>query len=240
MKKNLYVRDDFILKTKTSEGELKQWEELKLIRPVGYTDDSVPLYSGRAIEQVQHIRKLLDMGYGLDEIREIVKKVGIPKGGQAHAEPKKPNQYLTVGNLAEQVGVSPRTIKHWEDKKIIIPDMRSEGGFRLYSGIYVYICKLIIDLQLFGYALEEIKAISDYFRGFLDIQQNMGSMDKPAVDAKLDTMLKEIQVLSDKMDLFKKGINRWEDLLKKKRKEILNLKDKNGKRPKPPKGADHA
>ena len=46
---------------------------------------------------------------------------------------KKNNSYLTVGNLADKIGVSPRTIKHWEDKGIIEPDMRSDGGFRLYS-----------------------------------------------------------------------------------------------------------
>ncbi|MCK7489606.1 MAG: MerR family DNA-binding transcriptional regulator [Anaerotruncus sp.] len=35
--------------------------------------------------------------------------------------------FLTVGNLAERSGVSPRTIKHWEDKGIIEPDMRTRG-----------------------------------------------------------------------------------------------------------------
>jgi hypothetical protein len=40
-------------------------------------------------------------------------------------------------------------------------------------------------------------------------------------------MLAEIKDLFGKMVLFKAGIQRWEDLLKKKRKEILSLKDKN-------------
>ena len=44
-------------------------------------------------------------------------------------------------------------------------------------------------------------------------------------------MLGEIKILFGKMDLFKEGIRRWEELLKKKRKEILSLKDKNLKRP---------
>jgi hypothetical protein len=43
-------------------------------------------------------------------------------------------------------------------------------------------------------------------------------------------MLREIKVLFDKMVLLQKGIERWEDLLKKKRKEILDLKNKNQKR----------
>ena len=80
------------------------------------------------------------------------------------------DSFLTVGNLAERSGVSPRTIKHWEDKGIIEPDMRTEGGFRLYSESYVFLCQLIRDLQLFGYTLEEIKAVSDDVRTLLAIE----------------------------------------------------------------------
>jgi len=66
-------------------------------------------------------------------------------------------KHLTIGGLAKRVGVSARNIKHWEDKGIIEPDMRSEGGFRLYSQVFVYLCDLIKDLQLFGYKTGEKK-----------------------------------------------------------------------------------
>ncbi len=235
MKKNIYVRDEFLGKTKITAHQLKEWEDLKLIRPVGYTDDSIPFYSDVAIEQVNHIRRLMDLGYGLSDIREIVRKVGLPKTSATHSEFKHPDQYLTVGTLAERVGVSPRTIKHWEDKRIIVPDMRSEGGFRMYSEIYVYLCRLIIDLQLFGYTLEEIKLISDFFRDFLDMKERPDAYSKSEADAKLEAMLKEIQVLFKKMDLLKQGISRWEELLKKKKKEVIQLKQHNLKRSGAPK-----
>ena len=123
--------------------------------------------------------------------------------------------------------MSPRTIKHWEDKGIIEPDMRSEGGFRLYSGVYVYLCELIRDLQLFGYTLEEIKDISDQYRYFLAVREDPESFPKSEVSGKLDAMLMEIKALSEKMKLLDRGIRRWDDLLKKKRKEILSLKARN-------------
>jgi len=44
-------------------------------------------------------------------------------------------------------------------------------------------------------------------------------------------MLEGIQALSEKMKLFREGMERWEDLMKKKKKEILSLKAKNQKRP---------
>jgi hypothetical protein len=46
--------------------------------------------------------------------------------------------------------------------------------------------------------------------------------------------------LFDKMGLLQKGIKRWEDLMKKKRKEILDLKNRNQKREsKKSKGEQH-
>ncbi|MGB7294041.1 MAG: MerR family transcriptional regulator [Candidatus Aminicenantales bacterium] len=230
MNKNIFTRDEFIAKFELEETSLREWERAKLLRPVGFTDDKAPLYSEEMTSRIAHIQKLTDLGYETEEIQKILKKVGLPKAVENKKRPEDPDQYLTIGNLAERVGLSPRTIKHWEDKGIIEPDMRSEGGFRLYSGVYIYLCELIRDLQLFGYTLEEIKERSDYFRYFLAIQENLEAFPKPEVTSKLDAMLMEIKALSDKMKLLDKGIRRWEDLLKKKRKEILGLKAKNLKR----------
>jgi len=140
-------------------------------------------------------------------------------------------KHLTIGDLAEKVGVSPRTIKHWEEKGIIEADMRSSGGFRLYSEIYVYLCNLIRDLQLFGYSLEEIKEISDLFREFLVLNKNVEIYSRVASEKKLDTMLTEISALKERMKLLKSGIGRWEELVNKKVKEITALKRRNEKRP---------
>ncbi len=230
MKNALFILEEFSKKVNISKSLLREWEDSNLITPAGYSDEQIPLYSESTIEKVINIQKLLELGYEVKDIQKIMKKVGMPKSSSSQEENIELNRYLTVGNLSESVGVSPRTIKHWEDKGIIEPDMRSEGGFRLYSEPYVYLCKLITDLQLFGYTLEEIKVISDYFRDFLTIQKNLKTYKKAEVDSKLESMLQEIQVLFDKMKQFKEGIQRWEDLLKKKKKEILNIKNKNEKR----------
>jgi DNA-binding transcriptional MerR regulator len=230
MNQRVFTRDEFLAKSGIAESNFREWERFKLVKPAGFTDDKIPLYAEETAEKVRHIQKLAELGYELDEVEKILKKVGMPKADEKKRKPDDPDKYLTIGNLAERVGLSPRTIKHWEDKGIIEPDMRSEGGFRLYSGAYVYLCELVRDLQLFGYTLEEIKDGSDYFRYFLALQDNPEAFPKAEVSAKLDAMLGEIKVLFDKMDLLEKGIKRWEDLLKKKRKEILDLKKSNQKR----------
>jgi DNA-binding transcriptional MerR regulator len=231
MEKNLFVLEEVLEKTGVSEKNFRVWEKFRLIKPEGVTDGNIPLFTRVTLEKVRQIKNLSDLGYQLNDIQKIIKKVGLPKGEENGKKTSKLNEFLTVGELAQQVGVSPRTIKHWEDKGIIDADMRSEGGFRLYSEIYIYLCKLVKDLQLFGYSLEEIKEISNLFRDFLTIENNPVFFKKEETAIKLNQMLSKIQILFDKIALFKEGIQRWEDLLKKKKKEILSLRNQLIKKP---------
>lgn len=230
MIKNFLIRKEFIKKAKISEKILKEWETFRIINPTGFTEDNIPFYTSLAINQVNNVKKFLDMGYTTGDIQKILKKVGLPQNSKGSEKSNELQKHLTIGGLAERVGVSARTIKHWEDKGIIEPDMRSEGGFRLYSQVFVYLCNLIKDLQLFGYTLEQIRASSDYFREFLAITENIESYSLEETEQKLDAMLHAIKELTKKMNLLKKGITRWEELINKKKKEINTLKKKNQKR----------
>ena len=230
MSKNAFTLQEIQSRTGVPEETLERWLKQKWIKPAGFTDDRTPLFSEEAAARLENIVKLRELGFGADEIQKIIKKIGLPKSRPERSGDGNLDKHLTVGALAEKAGVSPRTIKHWEDKGIIEPDMRSEGGFRLYSKGYVHLCRLIQDLQLFGYSLEEIKAISDLSRDFLAFEERLVKFDGGEVDAKLRRMLDEIQALSAKMKLFRDGLDRWEDLLKKKKKDVLGLKSKNLKR----------
>lgn len=236
MAKNFLPRNEFVERTKISEKVLKEWEALKIIKPSGLTEDKTPFYTQDLVDHSSNIKKFIDMGYNLEEIQKILKKVGLPKATGESEKSTAPKKHLTIGGLAYSLGVSTRTIKHWEDEGIIEAGMRSEGGFRLYPEIYVYLCKLVKDLQLFGYTLKQIKNISDLFRTFLAIDKNIHAYTKEETSKKLDTMCNEIERLNNKMNLLKEGIYRWEDLINKKRREINNLKKKNQKRGKAVKG----
>jgi len=229
MKNGFFTKAEVLESAGIVETDISEWLKWKLLKPAGFTEGREPLFSEDALTRVSHIRRLTELGYGLEEIQKIIKKVGLPRK-KSEKKAADNNRFLTVGDLAERSGVSPRTIKHWEDKGIIEPDMRSEGGFRLYSEAYVFLSKLIRDLQLFGYTLEDIKGISDHFRSFLAIQADLHAFPKAEVEAKLDSMLQEIKTLLERMKLLEEGIERWKGLLKKKKKDILSLKNKNEKR----------
>jgi DNA-binding transcriptional MerR regulator len=230
MKNDLLTAKDLARRTGLPQESIAAWTEAKLLRPAGFADDRTPLFPAQILPRAAHVRKLAELGYGPEEIQKIMKKVGLPQDRRDGKKAAEKGGYLTVGNLAERSGVSPRTIKHWEDKGIIEPDMRTEGGFRLYSDDYVFICKLIRDLQLFGYTLEEIKVLSDDVRALLAIQADLDASPEADVEARLEAMLGAVQALFGKMALLKEGIERWEDLLKKKKKDIESLKARNEKR----------
>jgi len=231
MKKEIFSRAEVLERAGVADKPLAAWEELKLVRADGATNGGVPFYTGNALDRIIQIRKLVDLGYGPEAIAKIVKKVGLPGPQGAAPDKNRSKEYLTVGALAERIGTSPRTIKHWEDKGIIEPDMRSEGGFRLYADHWIFLCKLILDLQLFGYSLEEIKVVSGLFRDFLAVEADPAVFSRAETDRKLNEMLAKIEALFAKMGLLKEGMERWEDLLKKKKKEIHRLKEEVAKSP---------
>jgi len=230
MKKTIYSQTDFVKQAGITDKALDEWMRVKLLKPDGITDEQTPFFTSLSLDKAIHIQRLLELGYKSEDIHKIIRKVGLPRHKADAKKQPKMREFLTVGDLAERVGVSPRAIKHWEEKGIIEPDMRSEGGFRLYADVYVYFCELIKDLQLFGYSLEEIKEISDYFRAFLSIKDDLNTHSVEENEVKLEEMLAKIQAFFEKTEQLKRGIERWEDLLKKKKKEIGTLRARNRKR----------
>jgi DNA-binding transcriptional MerR regulator len=66
--------------------------------------------------------------------------------------------YLQIGEVAERTGVTQRTLRFYEEKGLLKPPSRMEGGFRLYSEEDIGRVEQIKQLQkLLGFSLAEIK-----------------------------------------------------------------------------------
>jgi DNA-binding transcriptional MerR regulator len=71
-----------------------------------------------------------------------------------------PTEYLQIGELAEQTGLTQRTLRYYEEIGLLDPPSRMAGGFRLYSPQDVARIQQIVRLkQLLGFSLAEIKTI---------------------------------------------------------------------------------
>jgi MerR family transcriptional regulator, repressor of the yfmOP operon len=64
-----------------------------------------------------------------------------------------------VGEVAERLGVSPRTIKYYEELGLIEPEARSSGGFRLYGEEDVRRLERILRMKGIGYSLATIREL---------------------------------------------------------------------------------
>lgn len=61
-----------------------------------------------------------------------------------------------IGEVAEAVGLSIRTIRHYDELGVVEPTGRSAGGFRLYTDTDVERLRLVKHLKPLQFSLEEI------------------------------------------------------------------------------------
>ena len=77
-----------------------------------------------------------------------------------------------IGEVADAVGLSLRTIRHWDEVDLVPPSGRSAGGFRLYTEDDVVRLRLIKSLKPLDLSLEEIRDllnVRDQLRGLSDL-----------------------------------------------------------------------
>ena len=72
--------------------------------------------------------------------------------------PENATARFQIGEVAERTGVTQRTLRFYEEKGLLRPPERMDGGFRLYSENDVTSIVYIKQLQdLLGFTLSEIK-----------------------------------------------------------------------------------
>ncbi|NHC47053.1 MerR family transcriptional regulator [Motilibacter sp. K478] len=66
---------------------------------------------------------------------------------------------MRIGEAAERVGLSIRTLRHYEEVGIVRPSARSEGGFRLYTEDDLARLALVKPMKPLGFTLEEMREL---------------------------------------------------------------------------------
>jgi len=146
------TREELLQRLRLTPRELEEWTENELLSPVSGRGD---LFPESAVEEGELIRKFCSLGYALPEIQKIKRSVGLPVKDDKGRYTSR-SDFLTIGELAVKSGINVRTIKFWEEKGLIAPHRRTEGGFRLYRPGEVVLLTFIKDLQAFNYTLAEI------------------------------------------------------------------------------------
>ncbi|WP_066643011.1 MerR family transcriptional regulator [Serinicoccus hydrothermalis] len=68
-------------------------------------------------------------------------------------------QTLTVGQVAEEVGVSVRTLHHYDEIGLVVPSERSHAGYRLYTEADLVRLQHVVVYRRLGFGLEEVAAL---------------------------------------------------------------------------------
>ncbi|EFC84831.1 MerR family transcriptional regulator [Parafrankia sp. EUN1f] len=78
-----------------------------------------------------------------------------------------------IGDVAERVGLSLRTVRYYEEAGLLLPVGRTVGGFRLYDKDAVDRLLLIKKMKPLGFTLEEMRSL-------LVLRDELAQPDLPA------------------------------------------------------------
>ncbi len=137
--------------------------------------------------------------------------------------------YLQIGEVAERTGVTQRTLRFYEEKGLLKPPTRMEGGFRLYSEEDVQRVERIKRLQtLLGFTLAEIKEMVEAEEVKLQLRQeyrhDADIADRRAkIEKAIEVTERQVAVIRQKMDALADMRNHLEERLAKYRGWLAQL-----------------
>lgn len=109
-----------------------------------------------------HHRLLRDRGT-LDSVRRAVGHLSAEADGASPSEPDL-SEIRTVGELAHRLGVTPATVRKWEDAGILTPARDPATGYRVYDASDVRDAELTHLLRRGGYLLGHIASVVHQIR----------------------------------------------------------------------------
>ncbi|GHD97789.1 MULTISPECIES: Zn(2+)-responsive transcriptional regulator [Pseudocitrobacter] len=106
-----------------------------------------------------------------------------------------------IGELAKLAGVTPDTIRYYEKQQMMDHEVRTEGGFRLYTGNDLQRLKFIRYARQLGFTLEAIRELLSIR---VDPEHHTCQESKSIVQARLREVESRIEELQSMQRSLKK------------------------------------
>lgn len=114
-------------------------------------------------------------------------------------------ELMQIGQVSTRIGLSLRTIRHWDEVGLVTPSARSAGGFRLYTETDVERLAFIKRLKPLDFSLDQIKELLATVDGLAQ-QEELSSerledllgrlaMFRAATDSRLDALHHQVDSL---------------------------------------------
>jgi DNA-binding transcriptional MerR regulator len=108
--------------------------------------------------------------------------------------------YLQIGEVADRTGVTQRTLRFYEERGLLKPPSRMDGGFRLYSENDVGRVSQIKRMQsLLGLTLAEIKEMVEAE----EVREELNATYRPdrPVEERIQRVIRRIEVTQRQFDI---------------------------------------
>ncbi|MCU0600223.1 MAG: MerR family transcriptional regulator [Desulfobacterales bacterium] len=135
----------------------------------------------------------------------------------ANRELNQKNSY-TISELADELEISPSSIRFYEDKGLIRPQ-RTPGNQRLYMKKHRARLKMILRGKRFGFTLDEIGEMI----GMEDMQMNEVEQINRS-QMFFDKKIEEIRYRRAELDYMEKDLLSFKQKLERRRKELNHKK----------------
>lgn len=104
----------------------------------------------------------------------------------------------TIGTAAKRTGMSTKTIRYYADIGLVVPESRSESGYRLYDDRALRRLIFVRRARAFGFSVDTCRNLLALYS-----DQTRASADVKAIAldhlAEIDDKLRELQTLRDEL-----------------------------------------
>ncbi|GAH79077.1 unnamed protein product [marine sediment metagenome] len=132
---------------------------------------------------------------------------------------KKVEKFIQIGELAKKTRVTPRTIKHYEDKGLLKPFKKTRGGFRLYQNDKVKLVERIRQLKKAGFSLREVKEMEE-INGIVE-ENIFEKVDDNELNKMIEFLQSQLIKTEERLNetiKVKKGLEKVIEFLKKRKR----------------------
>jgi DNA-binding transcriptional MerR regulator len=154
--------------------------------------------------------------------RALRKKDQAPSGSAEVAYP--------IGSLARIAGVSTRTLRYYEEIRLLETARRFSGGRRVFDADALARLRFIARLKRLGFSLDEIRHLNEVFALHRSTAQMLGVLDGQLArhGKELDVQLQELLALKTDLESYRRHI--------RTRLSTLGGSDARSRKPRPRKG----
>jgi DNA-binding transcriptional MerR regulator len=139
-------------------------------------------------------------------------------------EPAADEPNLQIGEVADRTGVTQRTLRFYEERGLLKPPTRMDGGFRLYSEDDVLRVEQIKRLQsLLGLTLAEIKEMVEAE----EVREELNATFRPdrPVDERIKRVGRRIEVTQRQFNIITSKLTAMQEMRKDLEEKLARYKE---------------